>query len=75
MSSDTAASPTAAPTPGLPGRVGIVGAGLIGASVGMALTAAGVDVLLRDADPEQARLAAALGGGRLWPRASASTTR
>lgn len=47
--------------------VGIIGAGLIGASVGMALTAAGVDVLLRDSDPEQARLAAARRAGRIWP--------
>jgi prephenate dehydrogenase len=49
------------------GTVGIVGAGLIGASIGMALVAAGVDVLLRDSDPEQARLAAARRGGRIWP--------
>ncbi len=49
------------------GSVGIVGAGLIGASVGMALAAAGVDVLLRDRDPEQAKLAAARRAGRVWP--------
>ena len=49
------------------GTVGIVGAGLIGASIGMALTAAGVDVLLRDRDPEQASVAAARQAGRLWP--------
>ena len=49
------------------GSVGIVGAGLIGASIGMALRAAGVDVLLRDSDPEQARLAAARRAGRVWP--------
>ncbi len=53
--------------PELPARVGIIGAGLIGASIGLALSAAGVDVLLRDADPEQLRLARALGGGRAWP--------
>jgi prephenate dehydrogenase len=47
--------------------VGIVGAGLIGASVGMALASAGVDVLLRDRDPEQAKLAAARRAGRVWP--------
>jgi prephenate dehydrogenase len=47
--------------------VGIVGAGLIGASVGMALAAAGVEVLLRDRDPEQAKLAAARRAGRVWP--------
>ncbi len=49
------------------GSVGIVGAGLIGASIGMALVAAGVDVLLRDSDPEQATLAAARRAGRVWP--------
>lgn len=54
----------------LHGPVGIVGAGLIGASIGLALRAAGVDVLLRDADPEQARLAVALGAGRPWRSAS-----
>ncbi len=49
------------------GVVGIVGAGLIGTSIGMALTAAGVDVLVRDLDPEQARLAVARRAGRPWP--------
>jgi prephenate dehydrogenase len=48
------------------GTVGVVGAGLIGTSIGMALTAAGVDVVLRDRDPEQARVAAARKAGRLW---------
>jgi prephenate dehydrogenase len=48
------------------GTVGVVGAGLIGTSIGMALRAAGVDVLLRDRDPEQARVAAARRAGRLW---------
>src|SRR3954471_17474853 len=66
----SSAAAVAQPDPvpgGLPTRVGIVGAGLIGASIGLALSAAGVDVLLRDADPEQLRLAEALGGGRPWP--------
>ncbi len=49
------------------GTVGIVGAGLIGTSIGMALTAAGVDVVLRDRDPDQARVAVARRAGRLWP--------
>jgi prephenate dehydrogenase len=48
------------------GRVGIVGAGLIGASAGLALSAVGVEVVLRDRDPEQLRLAVALGAGRPW---------
>jgi prephenate dehydrogenase len=46
--------------------VGVIGAGLIGTSVGMALTAAGVEVLLRDRDPDQARVAAARRAGRIW---------
>jgi prephenate dehydrogenase len=50
------------------GTVGVVGAGLIGASIGMALSAAGVEVLLRDQDPEQARLAVARRAGRGWPQ-------
>jgi prephenate dehydrogenase len=49
-----------------PARVGIVGAGLIGASAGMALSAAGVQVFVRDRDPEQVRLAVALGAGAAW---------
>ncbi len=53
--------------PGTLRSVGIVGAGLIGTSIGMALTAAGLDVLLRDSDPEQAGLAAARRAGRVWP--------
>jgi prephenate dehydrogenase len=48
------------------GTVGVIGAGLIGTSIGMALTAAGVEVLLRDRDPEQARVAAARRAGRPW---------
>ncbi|HMA46807.1 MAG TPA: prephenate dehydrogenase [Frankiaceae bacterium] len=46
----------------------MVGTGLIGASVGLALTAAGVDVVLRDRDPEQQKLAEAMGAGRPWSR-------
>lgn len=45
-------------------RVGVVGAGLIGASIGMALRRAGQDVVLVDQDSEHARTAAALGAGR-----------
>jgi prephenate dehydrogenase len=50
----------------LPGKVGIVGSGLIGTSIGLALSAAGVDVLLRDLDPEQVKVAEAMGAGRPW---------
>lgn len=48
------------------GTVGIIGAGLMGASIGLSLTAAGVDVALRDADPEQEKLAIARRAGRRW---------
>jgi prephenate dehydrogenase len=47
-------------------RVGIVGSGLIGTSIGLALSATGVEVLLRDADGEQVKIAEALGAGRAW---------
>jgi len=42
----------------------IVGAGLIGSSLGMALRNQGVDVYLTDRDPAAAHLAEALGAGR-----------
>ena len=44
-------------------HVHIVGAGLIGASLGIGLTAEGWAVTLEDADPETARLARSLGAG------------
>jgi prephenate dehydrogenase len=44
-------------------RVHIVGAGLIGASLGIGLTAEGWDVSVDDVDPETARLARSLGAG------------
>jgi prephenate dehydrogenase len=50
----------------LPRRVGVVGTGLIGTSIGLALSAVGVDVLLQDTDPEQVKLADAMGAGRPW---------
>ncbi|MGQ0630478.1 MAG: prephenate dehydrogenase [Sporichthyaceae bacterium] len=43
----------------------VVGTGLIGTSVALALRAAGVEVLLSDPNPAAATLAAALGGGEL----------
>ncbi|WP_285113774.1 prephenate dehydrogenase [Leifsonia sp. fls2-241-R2A-40a] len=49
----------------LPGAVRVVGAGLLGASVGLGLRARGVDVLLADASPAHLRLAADYGAGRL----------
>jgi prephenate dehydrogenase len=45
----------------------VVGSGLIGASIGLALRGRGVDVLLRDADAGSAQCAADLGAGRLAP--------
>ncbi len=48
--------------------VGIVGAGLIGTSIGLALSRQGVDVVLADRDQERARIAGALGAGRAWTR-------
>lgn len=46
------------------GTVRIVGAGLLGASIGHALTARGVDVALSDTSPAQLRLAVDYGAGR-----------
>ena len=48
----------------LTGPVRVVGAGLLGASVGLGLRAHGVDVLLADASPAHLRLAADYGAGR-----------
>ena len=48
-------------------RVAVVGTGLIGTSVALALREAGAAVWLADADPEAARLAANLGAGELLP--------
>lgn len=49
---------------GAPDRVLVVGTGLIGTSVGLALTRQGVEVLLDDAEPRRLHLAADLGAGR-----------
>lgn len=46
------------------GSVLVIGTGLIGTSIGMSLTRAGVDVLLSDADDAHVREAAARGAGR-----------
>ncbi|WP_314502671.1 prephenate dehydrogenase [uncultured Microbacterium sp.] len=56
-----AASPLAAR---VRGTVRIVGAGLLGSSIGHALTARGVDVVLDDTSPSQLRLAVDYGAGR-----------
>lgn len=44
----------------------VVGCGLIGTSVGLALSARGVRVLLSDIDPDAVREAADAGGGEPW---------
>lgn len=59
---------TQAPTgdPRLTGPVGIVGAGLLGTSIGLALSRRGIDVLLSDLNPDNLRTASGLGAGRSW---------
>jgi prephenate dehydrogenase len=47
------------------GQVRIVGTGLLGASIGLALCASGVDVILADASPAQLKLAVDYGAGRV----------
>lgn len=54
------------------GRVVIVGAGLIGTSVGLALRERGVGVELSDRDPAALRLAEQLGAGTQWGAAAGS---
>ncbi|HEX3205537.1 MAG TPA: prephenate dehydrogenase, partial [Propionibacteriaceae bacterium] len=51
-------------------RVVIIGAGLIGASIGCALSAAGYAVHLRDHKISHARVAAGLGAGTVDPAVS-----
>jgi prephenate dehydrogenase len=50
-----------------PGRVLVIGAGLIGTSVALALRESGTEVFLSDADPATAKLAADLGAGTVVP--------
>ncbi|WP_214466717.1 prephenate dehydrogenase [Microbacterium flavescens] len=50
--------------PRVHGTVRVVGAGLLGASIGHALSALGVDVALDDTSPAQLRLAVDYGAGR-----------
>lgn len=50
--------------PRLQGQVRIVGTGLIGTSIGLALSKLGVDVVLEDASPANVRLASDYGAGR-----------
>ncbi|GAB3634378.1 prephenate dehydrogenase [Microbacterium shaanxiense] len=62
--SDTARTIGSGIAPRLSGTVRIVGAGLLGASIGLALRAKGVDVVLSDTSPAQLRLAIDYGAGR-----------
>ncbi len=55
---------TAQPDTVRPGTVVVVGTGLIGTSVALALREQGVQVWLADSDPAAVRLAADLGAGR-----------
>jgi prephenate dehydrogenase len=52
-----------------PASAVIIGAGLIGTSVALALRGNGIGTWLQDSDPESARLAAGLGAGQLLPAA------
>lgn len=52
-------------TESLPGPVLVVGAGLLGTSIGLALRRRGVDVALVDVSPENTRIATALGAANL----------
>ncbi|MDX2375673.1 prephenate dehydrogenase [Microbacterium sp. LRZ72] len=61
---DTTPVAGAAGTARTTGTVRIVGAGLLGASIGHALAAKGVDVALADTSPAQLRLAVDYGAGR-----------
>ena len=51
------------PSPSLAARVLVVGTGLIGTSIALALRARETEVFLSDADPATAKLAADLGAG------------
>ena len=55
-------------------RVAVIGTGLIGASVALALREHGVGVWLSDTDPEAVRLAASLGAGEPLPDTAPTPT-
>lgn len=55
--------------PGSRATVLVIGAGLIGTSLGLAARAAGLDVLLADRDAEHVAMAVAAGAGRALPAA------
>ena len=55
-------------------RVAVIGTGLIGTSVALALREQGVSVWLADTDPEAARLAVNLGAGEPLPETALRPT-
>jgi prephenate dehydrogenase len=55
------------PRPGEPGSAVVIGTGLIGTSIALALCERGVTVWLADHDPAAARLAADIGAGKVLP--------
>ncbi len=61
------AGPTQAAATPAPARVIVIGTGLIGTSVALALRPRGVAVWLADSDPASARLAADIGAGTVLP--------
>ncbi len=64
LENSSAARPAPPLAPRVQGTVRIVGSGLLGASIGHALRALGVDVALDDTSPSQLRLAIDYGAGR-----------
>lgn len=64
LENSSAARPAPPLAPRVQGTVRIVGSGLLGASIGHALSAIGVDVALDDTSPSQLRLAIDYGAGR-----------
>ena len=69
--SGPAAGPAGGGAP-FPARAVVIGTGLIGTSVALALRRAGVAVWLADADPAAARLAADIGAGTVLPSGPAA---
>ena len=67
MSEPVSQPPGRPPDGQAPASAVIVGTGLIGTSVALALRARGVTVWLTDADPAAARLAADIGAGQVLP--------
>ena len=64
------------PETGTPGRLGsavVIGTGLIGTSIALALSEQGVIVWLTDQEPAAARLAADIGAGKVLPDRLAAT--